>query len=111
MKLKLWPHMKVNYPTQIMGQIYIPWINWFLMIGCIAVVLIFKESSKMEAAYGLAIVLNMLMTTSLLIHYFSMKRYNWWKIIAVGSVLGCVEMAFMVSNLMKFSHGGWFASC
>ena len=110
MKLKLWPNMKVNYPTQMMGQIYIPWINWFLMAGCILVVLIFKESSNMEAAYGLAIVLNMLMTTSLLLHYMHMKRVNWGKIIAIGFVLVVVEMAFMVSNLViKFSHGGWFS--
>jgi KUP system potassium uptake protein len=109
MKLKLWPNMKVNYPTQLMGQIYIPWINWFLMGGCILVVLIFKESSKMEAAYGLAIVFNMLMTTSLLLHYMHMKRVNVWKIVVIGVVLMCVEMAFMISNLIKFPHGGWFS--
>ncbi len=109
MKLKLWPNMKVSYPTQMMGQIYIPWINWFLMAGCILVVLLFKESSKMEAAYGLAIVLNMLMTTSLLLHYLHMKRYSLWKIVTVGVVLTVVEMAFMISNLIKFPHGGWFS--
>lgn len=109
MKLKLWPNMKVNYPTQLMGQIYIPGINWFLMIGCIAVVLIFRESGKMEAAYGLAIVFNMLMTTSLLLHYMHMKRFNWAYIVSVGVVLTIVEMAFMVSNLSKFTHGGWFS--
>jgi KUP system potassium uptake protein len=109
MKLKLWPNMKVNYPTQLMGQIYIPWINWFLMGGCILVVLIFKESSKMEAAYGLAIVFNMLMTTTLLLHYMHMKRFSVWKIVVIGVVLICVEMAFMISNLIKFPHGGWFS--
>jgi KUP system potassium uptake protein len=109
MKLKLWPNMKVNYPTQLMGQIYIPWINWFLMGGCILVVLIFKESSKMEAAYGLAIVFNMLMTTTLLLHYMHMKRVNVWKIAVVGIILMCVELAFMISNLIKFPHGGWFS--
>ncbi len=109
MKLKLWPNMKVNYPTQMMGQIYIPWINWFLMAGCVLVVLIFKESSKMEAAYGLAIVLNMLMTTSLLLHYLHMKRHQIWQIVVIGIVLIVVETAFMLSNLMKFSHGGWFS--
>ena len=109
MKLKLWPNMKVNYPTQMMGQIYIPWINWFLMSGCILVVLVFRESSKMEAAYGLAIVMNMLMTTTLLLHYLQKKRFNLWKIVAIGVVLLVVETAFMVSNLIKFSHGGWFS--
>jgi KUP system potassium uptake protein len=109
MKLKLWPNMKVNYPTQMKGQIYLPWINWFLMAGCIAVVLIFKESGKMEGAYGLAIVMNMLMTTSLLIYYMQMKRVNIAWIVGVGVLLGVVELAFLFSNLSKFTHGGWFS--
>ena len=109
MKLKLWPNMKVNYPTQMKGQIYIPSINWFLLAGCITVVLIFRESSKMEAAYGLAIVLDMLMTTTLLLHYMNMKRKPGWKIIGLGIVLFSIELSFMFSNLSKFSHGGWFS--
>ena len=110
MKLKLWPNMKVSYPTQMKGQIYIPWINWFLLAGCVAVVLIFRESANMEAAYGLAIVLNMLMTTTLLLHYMHMKRVAISKIIAVGVLLGVVEVSFLISNLIiKFSHGGWFS--
>jgi KUP system potassium uptake protein len=67
MKLKLWPNQKIIYPTVVQGQIYIPFINWFLFFGCTVVVLIFRESAKMEAAYGLAITINMLMTTSLLL--------------------------------------------
>jgi KUP system potassium uptake protein len=109
MKLKLWPNMKVNYPTQMKGQIYIPSINWFLLAGCITVVLIFRESSKMEAAYGLAIVLDMLMTTTLLLHYMNMKRKPGWKIIGLGIILFSIELSFMFSNLSKFSHGGWFS--
>lgn len=109
MKLKLWPNMKVNYPTQMKGQIYIPAINWFLMVGCIAIVLIFQESGKMEAAYGLAIIMNMLMTTSLLLHYMHMRRVPWARIVAVGLLVGIMELAFMVSNLDKFAHGGWFS--
>ncbi len=109
MKLKLWPNMKVNYPTQMKGQIYIPSINWFLLAGCIAVVLVFRESGKMEAAYGLAIILNMLMTTTLLLHYMHMKRYSRWRVVALGVLLFLIETAFMVSNLAKFSHGGWFS--
>ena len=109
MKLKLWPQMKVNYPTQMMGQIYIPWMNWFLMAGCVLVVLVFKKSSNMEHAYGLAIILNMLMTTSLLLYYFQIKKYQWWKIVGVGIVLICAEMAFFLSNIVKFTHGGWFS--
>ncbi len=110
MKLKLWPNMKVSYPTQMKGQIYIPWINWFLLAGCIAVVLVFRESANMEAAYGLAIVINMLMTTSLLLHYMHMKRVKIFKILAIGILLTVVESAFLVSNLIiRFAHGGWFS--
>jgi KUP system potassium uptake protein len=109
MKLKLWPNLKVSYPTQLRGQIYIPAINWFLLAGCIAVVLIFKESAKMDAAYGLAIVLNMLMTTSLLLHYLDMKRFPRWWLITVGVILIPIELVFMFSNLIKFAHGGWFS--
>jgi KUP system potassium uptake protein len=109
MKLKLWPQMKVNYPTQMMGQIYIPWMNWFLMAGCVLVVLVFQKSSNMEAAYGLAIVFNMLMTTSLLVFYMYMKRVAMWKVVTIGVVLLVVESAFMLSNIIKFTHGGWFS--
>lgn len=109
MKLKLWPNMKVNYPTQMKGQIYIPSINWFLLAGCIAVVMLFRESGKMENAYGLAIILNMLMTTTLLLHYMHMKRYPIWRVVTLGVLLFVIESAFMVSNLAKFAHGGWFS--
>lgn len=74
MKLHLWFRMKVNYPTNLRGQIYIPGINWFLMFGCIAVVLIFKKSENMEAAYGLAITVDMLMTTLLLGFSIELRR-------------------------------------
>ena len=109
MKLKLWPNLKVSYPTQLKGQIYIPAINWFLLIGCIAVVLIFRESARMEAAYGLAIVLNMLMTTSLLLHYLDMRRVSRTWLITIGVILIPIELVFMFSNLIKFTHGGWFS--
>jgi KUP system potassium uptake protein len=109
MKLKLWPNLKVSYPTQLKGQIYIPAINWFLLAGCSGVVLIFRESAKMEHAYGLAIILNMLMTTSLLLHYIDMKRMPRWWLIAVGVILIPIELVFMFSNLMKFWSGGWFS--
>ena len=73
MKLKLWLKMKVNHPTDWLGQVYIPGINWVLMIGCLIVVLFFKKSSNMEAAYGLAITIDM-MITSLLLGCFSRCR-------------------------------------
>lgn len=108
MKLKLWPATRVRYPSQLKGQIYIPAINWILMVGCILVVLIFKETSRMEGAYGLAITFDMLMTSSLLVFYFGVSRKSTLGAIGLGLLFFSIEGAFLVSNLSKFSHGGWF---
>jgi KUP system potassium uptake protein len=107
MRLSLWPKVEVKYPTVLKGQIYIPSLNWLLLAGCIGVVLYFRESSNMEAAYGLAIVLCMLMTTTLLNFYMHMKRYNKWLIYGIITVYLIIESSFLVANLSKFSHGGW----
>lgn len=109
MKLKLWPMMRVRYPSQLKGQVYIPGINWILMAGCILVVLIFRESSAMEGAYGLAITFDMLMTTSLLIYYFSLSKKSTYRSIALALIFFSLEGMFLVSNLNKFQHGGWFS--
>jgi KUP system potassium uptake protein len=109
MKLKLWPSTRVRYPSQVKGQIYIPAINWILMVGCILVVLIFRSSPRMEGAYGLAITFDMLMTTSLLMYYFSISRKSTYRALILTVVFLSVEGAFLVSNLSKFPHGGWFS--
>lgn len=108
MKLKLWPMSRVRYPSELQGQIYIPSINWILMLGCIAVVLIFQDSAAMEGAYGLAITVNMLMTTLLLVFYFSTAKHSTFRTILIGVVFFTLESMFLVSNLDKFAHGGWF---
>ncbi len=108
MKLKLWPSTLVRYPSQIKGQIYIPAINWILLLGTIAVVWVFKESSQMEGAYGLAIILNMLMTTALLVHYFGTAKHSRLRTVLIGFLFFTLEGLFLVSNLSKFSQGGWF---
>ncbi len=107
MRLNLWPKVEVKYPTVLKGQIYIPSLNWLLLAGCIGVVLYFRESSNMEAAYGLAIVLCMLMTTTLLNFYMHMKRYNKWFIYGIITMYLVIEASFLAANLSKFSHGGW----
>lgn len=115
MRLNLWPKVLVKYPTDMKGQLYIPSINWLLMAGCVSVVLYFRESSNMEAAYGLAIVLCMLMTTTLLNFYMHMKRYNKLFIYVTIFMYVIIESCFMIANLSKFTHGGWLtlliASC
>ena len=74
MRLNFWPKVKIKYPTELKGQLYIPSINWLLFFGCVGIVLHFEESSNMEHAYGLAIILCMIMTTILLNFYLIMKR-------------------------------------
>lgn len=109
MKLKLWPATRVRYPSQLKGQIYIPAINWILLSGCILVVIIFHESSRMAGAYGLAITFDMLMTTSLLVFYFAVSRKSIVRGIGMAILFFSIEGAFLISNLSKFNHGGWFS--
>lgn len=108
-KLKLWTNLKIKYPTNHRGQIYIPFINWFLMAGCILVILIFKKSENMEAAYGLAITINMVMTSYLLCYLLLLKKPTFrWIYIAIFAVFFAVETIFLLSNFGKIVYGGWF---
>jgi KUP system potassium uptake protein len=108
MRLNFWPKVKVKYPSDLKGQLYIPSVNWLLLAGCIIVTLKFQESSNMQAAYGLAIVLTMLMTTTLLTYYMVIKRFNKILIALIMITYLLIEGAFLIANLHKFSHGGWF---
>lgn len=106
-RLNFWPKVKIKYPTDLKGQLYIPSLNWMLLAGCIAIVLYFQESSGMEAAYGLAIVLTMLMTTTLLAYFMIIRRYNRILIGLCLTIYLTIEASFLVANLHKFAHGGW----
>jgi KUP system potassium uptake protein len=108
MRLSLLPKAKVVYPTELKGQIYVPAVNLLLFLGCVAVVLYFRESSNMEAAYGLAITLTMLMTTLLFSSFLLRKGVS--KVIIIGylAVYLSLEGSFLLANLLKFTHGGWF---
>lgn len=108
MKLKLWPAARVVFPSNSMGQLYVPKMNWTLMAGSITAVLIFRESSAMEGAYGLAITVNMLMTTSLLVFYFAMVKESRIRSVLLAIGFFTLEGMFLASNLHKFEHGGWF---
>ncbi|HRI58465.1 MAG TPA: KUP/HAK/KT family potassium transporter [Saprospiraceae bacterium] len=106
-RLGLLPKLTVKFPTNMKGQIYIPAVNTFLWLGCIGVVLLFKNSSKMEAAYGLAIVLAMLCTTILLSNWLVVKRINSaiiWLMLIFYLIL---EGLFLVANGAKFHEGGY----
>lgn len=106
-RLNFWPRVRIKYPTDLKGQIYIPSINWMLFAGCIGVVMYFKESSKMEAAYGLTINIDMIMTSTLLVFYLMLRRYPMWVIGLFVLVYGTIEFSFLVANLSKFIHGGY----
>lgn len=106
-RLNLWPKMRIIFPSDVKGQLYIPFINWSLLFGCIAVVVYFGEAKNMEAAYGLSITLTMLMTTILLCFYLFTRKVNKMAIIALLVVFGGIEMCFLIANLSKFMHGGW----
>jgi KUP system potassium uptake protein len=106
-RLNLWPKLRVVFPSDVKGQLYIPAINWLLMFGCIAVVLFFKESKNMEAAFGLSVTLTMLMTTILLSFYLFTKKVNKIAIYTLLVIFLSIEGAFLIANLKKFMHGGW----
>lgn len=107
MRLNLWPKMKINYPTEEKGQLYIPGINFVLFLGCLGVILFFQKSSNMEAAYGLAITLCMLSTSTLFFNYLISRRIRpFWSIIYLCVYL-FIEFGFLIANLEKFPHGGY----
>jgi KUP system potassium uptake protein len=106
-RLNFWPKVRIVYPTVVKGQLYIPSVNWMLCAGCVAIVLYFKQSSAMGAAYGLAIVLTMLMTTSLLTYFMILKRYSKIFIFSCLTVYVTIETAFLIANMHKFKDGGW----
>ena len=107
MNLHFWPRQRIKYPTDIKGQLYIPFINVSLYVLCIVVILFFQTSSNMEAAYGLAITVTMLMTTLLLGCYLKQGKMQRSIVILVISFFVVLESIFFVANLAKFMHGGW----
>lgn len=106
-RLNLWPKVRINYPSNQKGQIYVPSINWILWAGCIAIVLIFKNSGAMEGAYGLAINLTFLSTTILIAAYMKRKKVPVYVIGIFLVIYMLLEMTFLVGNMSKFFHGGW----
>ncbi|MBE7178961.1 MAG: KUP/HAK/KT family potassium transporter, partial [Mucilaginibacter polytrichastri] len=107
MRLNLWPRMRILFPTDIRGQLYIPAANTALLICCCGVVLFFRESKNMEAAYGLSITMTMLMTTVLLGFYLLVKRTPVVLVVLLLVVFLTIEGSFLIANLRKFLHGGW----
>jgi KUP system potassium uptake protein len=100
----------VHTSGETKGQIYLPWVNTVMMIGCLALALAFKESSRLAAAYGIAVTGTMAITT--LIYYY-VSRYNWgwpaWKALLPAAIFLFFDLSYFGANLLKFVDGGWFA--
>ena len=106
-RLNFWPKLKINYPSDLKGQLYVPAMNNMLWLGCIAVVLYFKESARMEAAYGLSVTITMLMTTILMTNYLALKKIKLFYVFLFLILYLSIELSFFSANLLKFMNGGF----
>ncbi|HEX2969925.1 MAG TPA: KUP/HAK/KT family potassium transporter [Bacteroidales bacterium] len=106
--LNFWPKVRVLNPTANRGQVFIPFVNGYLFVACSLVVIFFRESANMEAAYGLAITITEMMTTFLLAYYLYQRGINHRLVLVMLMVYFTVEGSFLIANLHKFNDGGWF---
>jgi KUP system potassium uptake protein len=106
--LNLWPKVRILNPTPVRGQVYLPFVNWYLWIACSMVVVFFRASVNMGAAYGLAIIITEMMTTFLLTYYLYQKGLNHRLVLLIFFGFLTIEGSFLIANLHKFNEGGWF---
>src|SRR6476660_3254440 len=106
-RLNLWPKLRIVYPTEARGQLFIPAINFILFLGCIGIVLHFKKASNMEAAYGLAITLCMIATSILFANYLVLHRTKRPLVYLYLALYFTIEFSFLFANMDKFPHGGY----
>jgi KUP system potassium uptake protein len=106
-RLNIWPKVTIRYSSNQKGQLYVPSINLILYAGCMLVILVFKESRNMEAAYGLAINLTFLATTTLMCFFMIKKHVKPIWVILFGLVYFLIELTFLAGNGVKIGHGGW----
>ena len=107
MRLNLWPKLKIDYPTEAKGQLFVPAVNFLLYVGCIGIVLFFQKASNMEAAYGLAITITMIATSILFANYLVVHRAKPWLIYLYLIIYFTIEFSFLYANMEKFPHGGY----
>ncbi len=109
MSMNFWPRVTVRNPTELKGQIYIPSVNTILWIGCVMMILYFKNSTNMEAAYGFSITIAMIMTTILLAYFMRyLKKWNVWLVAAIVLVFVVIEGAFFITNVAKIKERWMF---
>ncbi|HEX6845331.1 MAG TPA: KUP/HAK/KT family potassium transporter [Chitinophagaceae bacterium] len=107
MRLNLWPKVRISYPTEARGQLYVPAANFILFLGCISIVLFFQKASNMEAAYGLAITITMIATSVLFANFLILHRTRSFLIYLYLTVYLTIELSFLYANMNKFPHGGY----
>ena len=105
--LNFWPKIRILNPTDIRGQVYLPFVNWYLWLTCSLAVIFFRESANMGAAYGLAIIITELITSLLLAYYLYQKGVNHRLVFLIFLGFLTIEGSFLVANLHKFNEGGW----
>lgn len=109
MNLNFWPRVRVRQPSNLKGQIYIPSVNTILWVGCILMILYFKNSTHMEAAYGFSITIAMMMTTVLLSYYLLYKlKWNKWLVVLILILFVTVESSFFIANVAKIKERWMF---
>ncbi len=109
MNLNFWPRVTVRQPSDIKGQIYIPSVNTILWLGCVLMILYFRNSSHMEAAYGFSITIAMMMTTVLL-NYYLLFRLKWsqFMVALIIGVFAIIETSFFIANVAKIKERWMF---
>jgi len=108
-QLGYWPRMQVRHTSDhTIGQVYVPFINWVLMIGTVALVLGFRNSDSLSSAYGIAVSADMLITTCLML-YLGRKRWNapWPALVLLGAIFLTIDLTFFSANISKVFAGGW----
>ena len=103
------PRLRIQYTSeQMMGQIYVPWINWLLLVAVVALVLAFRTSAALAYAYGTAVTGTITITT-LLFFYYARHQWRWplWIVLAGGGALIAIDLVFFAANLTKLTHGAW----
>jgi KUP system potassium uptake protein len=104
------PRLRIQYTSeQIMGQIYVPWINWLLLVAVLTLVLAFRTAAALAYAYGTAVTGTITITT-LLFFYYARHQWRWplWAVLTGGGALLVIDLLFFAANLTKLFHGAWF---
>lgn len=109
MSMNFWPRVSVRQPTELKGQIYIPSVNTILWAGCVLMILYFRSSTHMEAAYGFSITIAMIMTTILLTYYMLyIRKWNLWLVAGIVLVFSSIEFSFLIANIAKIKERWMF---